>query len=167
MTHPASDDVEEPFLDIDIVDISKSESDLYKKDSRLWGICCNTKPGLEPSKTPGLPPPAVLSTSKLQKKMWKIRGRTYPFFEDIISYPYPGPKKRILYTIHIQAQKKDMDIYPISYIHYASIVTVSEQPKARPGSTAAHKSMTFYLIELTPWSISSAARKLQITAEMA
>jgi hypothetical protein len=54
----------------------------------------------------------------------------------------------ILYPIHIQAQKKDiislsyhyhgkkkdMDIYPISLVKiFASIVTVSEQQKARPG----------------------------------
>jgi hypothetical protein len=58
--------------------------------------------------------------------------------KDIISYPYPGPKK-------------DMDIYPISFVKkFASIVTVSEQQKARPGSTAAHKSSTFYWIELKP-----------------
>jgi hypothetical protein len=57
---------------------------------------------------------------------------------DIISYPYPCPKK-------------DMDIYPISFVKiFASIVIVSEQQKARPGSTAAHKSSTFYLIELKP-----------------
>jgi hypothetical protein len=32
-----------------------------------------------------------------------------------------------------------MDIYPISFVkNFASIVTVSEQQKARPGSTAAH-----------------------------
>jgi hypothetical protein len=75
--------------------------------------------------------------------------------KDIISYPYPGPKK-------------DIDIYPITFVKkFASIVTVSEQQKARPGSTAAHKSSTFYWIELKPWSISSAARKWQITAEMA
>jgi hypothetical protein len=61
------------------------------------------------------------------------------------------PKKRILYPIHIQAQKKDMDIYPISFVQiFDSIVTVSEQQKARPGSTAAHKSSTFYRIELKP-----------------
>jgi hypothetical protein len=61
-----------------------------------------------------------------------------------------------------------MDIYPISFVkNFASIVTVSEQQKARPGSTAAHKSSTFYWIELKPWSISSTARKWQITAEMA
>jgi hypothetical protein len=37
-----------------------------------------------------------------------------------------------------------MDIYPISFVNFfASIVTVSEQQKARPGSTAAHKSSTF------------------------
>jgi hypothetical protein len=61
------------------------------------------------------------------------------------------PQKRILYPIHIQAQKKDIDIYPISFVKiFASIVTVSEQQKARPGSTAAHKSSTFYWIELKP-----------------
>jgi hypothetical protein len=60
-------------------------------------------------------------------------------------------QKRILYPIHIQAQKKDMDIYPISFVKFfASIVTVSEQQKARLGSTAAHKSSTFYWIELKP-----------------
>jgi hypothetical protein len=49
--------------------------------------------------------------------------------KDIISYPYPGPKKGYGY------------IYPISFVKkFASIVTVSEQQKARPGSTAAHKS---------------------------
>jgi hypothetical protein len=44
-----------------------------------------------------------------------------------------------------------MDIYPISFVQiFASIVTVSEQQKARPGKTAAHKSSTFYRIELKP-----------------
>jgi hypothetical protein len=59
------------------------------------------------------------------------------------------PKKRILYPI----TKKDMDIYlyPISLVKkIASIVTVSEQQKARPGSTAAHKPSTFYPIKLKP-----------------
>jgi hypothetical protein len=70
------------------------------------------------------------------------------------------PQKRILDPIHIQAQKKDMDIYPISFVKFfASIVTVSEQQKARPGSTAAHKSSTFYWIKLKPRSISSAAQQ--------
>jgi hypothetical protein len=49
---------------------------------------------------------------------------------------------RIFYPIHIQAQKKDhyhgkkkdIDIYHISFVKkIASIVTVSEQQKARPG----------------------------------
>jgi hypothetical protein len=71
---------------------------------------------------------------------------------------------RILYPIHIQApkkdiisyhyhgKKKDMDIlYPISFVKiFASIVTVSEQQTARPSKTAAHKSSTFYRIELKP-----------------
>jgi hypothetical protein len=57
----------------------------------------------------------------------------------------------ILYPIHIQAQKKDMDIFPISFVKiFASIVTVSEQQKARPGSTVTQKSSTFYRIELKP-----------------
>jgi hypothetical protein len=44
-----------------------------------------------------------------------------------------------------------MDIYPISFVKiFASIVTLSEQQKARPGSTAAHKSSIFYRIELKP-----------------
>jgi hypothetical protein len=68
---------------------------------------------------------------------------------------------RILYPIHIQAQKEDIISYPypgpkkgygyISFVNFfASIVTVSEQQKARPGSTVAHKSSTFYRIELKP-----------------
>jgi hypothetical protein len=70
---------------------------------------------------------------------------------------------RILYPIHIQApkkdiisyhyhvKKKDMDIYPISFVkNFASVVTVSEQQKARPGKTAAHKSSTFYWLKLKP-----------------
>jgi hypothetical protein len=73
-------------------------------------------------------------------------------------------KDIILYPIHIQAQKKDIISYHyhgkkgygyifISYIlskKIASIVTVSEQQKARPGSTAAHKPSTFYPIKLKP-----------------
>jgi hypothetical protein len=40
-----------------------------------------------------------------------------------------------------------MDIYAISFVqNFASIVTVSEQQKARPDSTAAHKSSTNYRI---------------------
>lgn len=34
----------EELRDIDLGDISKSESDRYKKDSRLCGKFCNTKP---------------------------------------------------------------------------------------------------------------------------
>jgi hypothetical protein len=37
-----------------------------------------------------------------------------------------------------------MDIYPISFVKFfASIVAVSEQQKARPGSTAAHQVLDF------------------------
>jgi hypothetical protein len=44
-----------------------------------------------------------------------------------------------------------MDIYPISFVKiFASIVTVSEQQKTRPGCSAAHKSSTLNRIELIP-----------------
>jgi hypothetical protein len=43
-----------------------------------------------------------------------LRGRTYPLFEDIISYPYPGPKKRY-YILSLSRQKKGYG-YTISYI---------------------------------------------------
>jgi hypothetical protein len=69
-----------------------------------------------------------------------------------ILYPIhvQDPKKDII-SYHYHGQKKDMDIYPISFVkNFASIVTVSEQQKARPGSTAAHKSSTFDRIELKP-----------------
>jgi hypothetical protein len=70
------------------------------------------------------------------------------------SYPYPGPKKGY-YILSLSHQKKG---YGYNHIHISyilcqtigSIVTVSEQQKARPGSTAAHKSSTFYRIELKP-----------------
>jgi hypothetical protein len=78
------------------------------------------------------------------------------------------PQKRILYPISITAKKRIWIyiLYPFVKI-FASIFTFSEQQKATPGSTAAHKSSIFNQIELKPWSISSAARKWQITAEMA
>jgi hypothetical protein len=69
-----------------------------------------------------------------------------------ILYPIhiQAPKKDII-SKNIQAQKKDVDIYPISFVKFfASIVTVSELQKARTGSTAAHKTSTFYWIELKP-----------------
>jgi hypothetical protein len=69
-----------------------------------------------------------------------------------ILYPIQihAPKKDIIsYRYHVK--KKDMDIYPISFVKkFASIVTVFEQQKARPGKTAAHKCSTFYRIELNP-----------------
>jgi hypothetical protein len=44
---------------------------------------------------------------------------------DIISEARHILYLRILYPIHIQAQKKDMDIYPISFVKIiASIVTI-------------------------------------------
>jgi hypothetical protein len=77
------------------------------------------------------------------------RVRTYPFFEDIISYPYPGTKKGYYILTLYYYGKKMICIY-ILYPFFASIVTVYEQRKARPGSTSAHKSSTFYRIELKP-----------------
>lgn len=58
------------FLDIDLGDISKSLSDLYRKLSRLCGRFCRTRPAegdAEPSRglLPGLAP---FSTSKLKTK---------------------------------------------------------------------------------------------------
>jgi hypothetical protein len=92
--------------------------------------------------------------------------------KDIISYPYPGPKKVYGYTMcpadnatagslgrrragqlrfGFVAVLKGHIVYPISFVkNFASIVTVSEQQNARPGSTAEHKSSTFYGIELKP-----------------
>jgi uncharacterized protein YdhG (YjbR/CyaY superfamily) len=62
--------------------------------------------------------------------MIRPRGRTYPLLEDSISYPYPGPKKGY-YILSLSRQKKDMDIYPISFVKiFAIIVTVYEQQKA-------------------------------------
>jgi hypothetical protein len=81
---------------------------------------------------------------KLPKRPIRGRGRTYPFHiqaqkKDSISYHYHGKQKGYGY------------IYPISFVkNIASIVTVSEQLKARPGSTAAHKPSTFYPIKLKP-----------------
>ena len=75
-TYPTTSDVMEEFLDIDLGEISKSESDLYKKDSLRWGKCCSTNPGLDPSnwsRTPG-PPAEPLSTSKLKLK-YRIRNK--------------------------------------------------------------------------------------------
>jgi hypothetical protein len=45
------------------------------------------------------------------------RGRTYTLFEDIISYPYPGPKKGY-YILSISRPKKRIWIYvyPISFV---------------------------------------------------
>jgi hypothetical protein len=37
------------------------------------------------------------------------------FIQDIISYPYPGPQKGY-YTLSLSRQKKDMDVYPISFV---------------------------------------------------
>jgi hypothetical protein len=47
-----------------------------------------------------------------------VRGRTYPLFEDIISYPYPGPQKGY-YILSISRPKKRIWIYilyPLSKI---------------------------------------------------
>jgi hypothetical protein len=81
------------------------------------------------------------------------------------------PISYILYPIsyYILLYPISYILYPISFVKmFPRIVTGSEQWKARPGSTAAHQSSTFYNIEFKPWSISrGAARKWQISAEMA
>lgn len=56
------------FLDIDFGDISKSESDLYKNDSRRCGRFCSTRPALgDPPSRGERAPPGPFSTSKLEQ----------------------------------------------------------------------------------------------------
>lgn len=55
------------FLDIDFGDISKSESDRYKNDSRRCGRFCSTRPALgDPPSRGERAPPGPFSTSKLK-----------------------------------------------------------------------------------------------------
>jgi hypothetical protein len=47
----------------------------------------------------------MLWFSKVRDSWWNsISFRTYPFFEDIISYPYPDPKKDII-SYHYHGKK--------------------------------------------------------------
>jgi hypothetical protein len=55
-----------------------------------------------------------------------FRGRTYPFFQDIISYPYPGPIKGY-YILSLSRQKKDMYICYILFFQKTSNIFVSKQ----------------------------------------
>lgn len=55
------------FLDIDLGDISKSESDRYKNDSRRCGRFCKTRPALGEPPSNGDLAPCPFSTSKLSK----------------------------------------------------------------------------------------------------
>jgi hypothetical protein len=55
----------------------------------------------------------LISTRHFNKFSVWSRGRTYPLFEDIISYPYPGPKKGY-YILSLSRQKKGYGY--ISYI---------------------------------------------------
>lgn len=56
------------FLDIDFGDISKSESDRYKNDSRRCGRFCSTRPALgDPPSRGERAPPGPFSTSKLEE----------------------------------------------------------------------------------------------------
>lgn len=57
--------------DIDFGDISKSESERYKNDSRRWGRFCSTKPALGEPPSSGDLAPWPFSTSKL---CHRIRG---------------------------------------------------------------------------------------------
>ncbi len=68
------------FLDIDFGDISKSESDRYKKDSLRWGKFCSTSPPPEGDEPPGSRDDlsaglTSFSTSNLQKENKKIHIR--------------------------------------------------------------------------------------------
>jgi hypothetical protein len=95
------------------------------------------------------------------------RGRTYPFFEDIISYPYPGPIKGY-YILSLSRQKKRIWIY-ILYPFVPKVIkyicktpALSQFLNNEKPDLLAHKSLTFYRIKLKPRSISGAARKWQI-----
>lgn len=61
------------FLDIDLGDISKSESDRYKNDSRRCGRFCKTNPALGEPPSRGDRAPCPFSTSKLWNKGKKTR----------------------------------------------------------------------------------------------
>ena len=67
----------EEFRDIDFGDISKSESDRYRKDSRLCGRFWRTKPadGDAPPSSGLLPGLAPFSTSKLQQNQITLMQR--------------------------------------------------------------------------------------------
>lgn len=56
------------FLDIDFGDISKSESDRYRNDSRRCGRFCKTRPALGEPPSSGDLAPCPFSTSKLFKE---------------------------------------------------------------------------------------------------
>lgn len=57
------------FLDMDFGDISKSESDRYRNDSRRCGRFCSTRPALgDPPSRGERAPPGPFSTSKLECK---------------------------------------------------------------------------------------------------
>lgn len=55
------------FLDIDLGDISKSESDRYRNDSRRCGKFCRTSPVLGEPPSMGERAPCPFSTSKLEQ----------------------------------------------------------------------------------------------------
>jgi len=54
------------FRDMDLGDISKSESERYRNDSRRCGKFCRTKPALGEPPSSGDRAPWPFSTSKLQ-----------------------------------------------------------------------------------------------------
>jgi hypothetical protein len=79
------------------------------------------------------PPLAFSNGVFLENRIFYISFLT-TLFMLLFDKPYHGKKRIWIYVV-----------YPISFVKiFASIVTVSEQQKARPGSTAAHKSSTFY-----------------------
>lgn len=54
------------FLDMDLGDISKSESDRYRNDSRLCGMFWRMSPAAGEALSSGEREPCPFSTSKLQ-----------------------------------------------------------------------------------------------------
>lgn len=63
------------FLDIDFGDISKSESDRYKNDSRRCGKFCKINPVLGEPPSIGDRAPCPFSTSKLYNSRKKNKNR--------------------------------------------------------------------------------------------
>jgi hypothetical protein len=106
--------------------------------------------------------PAVLSCLRFD------RGRTYLLFEDIISYPYPGPKKDVI-SYHYHGKKRIWIyvLYPLS----KNLPALSQfLNNKKPDLVALQHTILDFIpdrIKSLIYQQRSAARKWQITAEMA